>query len=137
MDGEAEGVVSSFLFFGALLSALLGVAAAGVLGALFFIAARAEEKGLKRFLKAEPISPRRRAASSASCAAIAAASLGVSDFFSFFDSVLFNVFGLAGTSALGVVFGTSALFEEEGCSLSLSSISMKDVPLALAAALAL
>lgn len=137
MDGEAEGAASSFLFFEALLSALLGVAAVGVLGALFFIAARAEEKGLKRFLKAEPISPRRRAASSASCAAIAAASLGVSDFFSFFDSVLFKVFGLAGTSALGVTLGTSALFEEGGCSLSLSSTSMKGVPLALAAALAL
>lgn len=139
IEGEADGVASSFLFFATLASALAGVAAVGVGvgGALFFIAARAEEKGLKRFLKAEPISPKRRAASSASCAAIAAASLGVSGFFSFFDSVLFKTFGLAGTSALGVTLGSSALLEEEGGSMSLSSTSMKGVPLALAAALAL
>lgn len=137
IEGDADSVGSSFLFFVGLVSALLGVTAADVFGALFFIAARAVEKGLKRFLKAEPISPSRRAASSASCAAMAAASFGASAFFSFFDSDLFNDFGRVGASTLGATFGASVLFGGGGCGLSLSSRSMKAEPLACAAALAL
>lgn len=133
-DGEAEAVSSIFRFFCTCLSVFPKVGTGGI--DVVFSEANAEEKGVKRFLKAEPISPSRRAASSASCAASEAASLGVSSRLSFFDSVRFNTFGLAEASGFGVGFGASTMLGGGFCDFPALSTSMNGAPLSLATAFA-
>ena len=132
-DGVTEADSSSFRFLG--LCSFDGVVAGGVVVAVFR-EARALEKGVKRFLKAEPISPKRRAASSCSAAALAAGSGGMVGNFSFLDSDRLDDFGLDGTSDFSPGF-VSILRVMVVCDLSTLSISMKVVPLACAVALAL
>lgn len=136
-DGDAETPISSSLRFLPVLSDFLPVAdllAVGVL-ALRFKDARALVNGLKRFLKAEPISPRRRAASSASWAARAALSRTTSGFLSFLGSDFLTVLGFG--SGVATAEGETGV---SGFSLLvglLSSISMNLVLFALASARAL
>lgn len=133
-EGEADTAISSSLRFFEVFLPVVVVLAVGEL-ALRFKEARALDKGLKRFLKADPISPRRRAASSASWAASAARSRAGSIFLSFLSSGVLGGFGLG--SGVATTMGPAGGSTLSGFEGGLSSMSMNLVPLAWASALAL
>ena len=97
-DGEAETPSSSSFRFLAVFLPTVDALAVGVL-VLLLRDARALEK---RFLNADPMSPRRRAACSASCAARAARSRAVSGFLSFLSTFRDVVLDLEGSGVARV-----------------------------------
>jgi hypothetical protein len=112
-DGEREavGVSSAFLFLvvfsGAFFTELTGRLAVGVL-ALRLKDASADKGEANKVRNFEPISPRRLAANSASCAASAACdNTGSGCFFSFF-SLFFGALGLGAGVATGAAGATGA-----------------------------
>lgn len=117
-DGDVETLLSSSFLFLCVFSVPVGffpvgveLLAVGVL-ALLFSELNAFANGLNKFLNAEPISPRRRAASSASWAANAARLCTDSSFFSFLssgflDDLPFDVIVDGGAAVVGVTLGVS------------------------------